>query len=69
MLHYALYRLQLAHAMGECILRHGGSDTLFPNDFEEDLLLYVLDLTGSLKLKCEEQSGFLEHPVATVWWY
>jgi len=38
MLHYALYRLQLAHAVGQCILRRGGSDALFPNDFGEDLL-------------------------------
>jgi len=37
MLRYALYRLQLAHAVGECILQRGGSDALFPNDFEEDL--------------------------------
>ena len=33
-----LYRLQLAHAVGECSLGRGGSDVLFPNDFEEDLL-------------------------------
>ena len=39
MLRYALYRLQLAHAVGEYILRRGSSDELFPNDFEEDLLL------------------------------
>jgi len=25
-LRYVLYRLQLAHAVGECILRRGGSD-------------------------------------------
>jgi len=42
MLHYALYGLQLAHAIVECILRRGGSDALFPNDFGEDLLLTVL---------------------------
>jgi len=42
MLHYALYRLQLAHTMAECILRHGGSDTLFPNDFGEDLSCWIL---------------------------
>jgi len=30
---YALYRLQLAHAVGQCILRHGDSDKLSPNDF------------------------------------
>ena len=32
MLRYALFSLQLAHAVGECILRRGGSDVLFPND-------------------------------------
>jgi len=32
MLRYAMYRLQLAHAVGECILQRGGSDVLFPND-------------------------------------
>ena len=37
MLRYALYRLQLAHAVGECILRRGGSDALFPTDFGEEL--------------------------------
>ena len=32
--------VQLAHAMGlgECILRCGGSDSFFLNDFGEDLL-------------------------------
>jgi len=38
-LRYALYRLQLAHAVGECIFQHAGSDALFPNDFGEDLLI------------------------------
>ena len=38
-LRYALYRLQLAHTVGECILRREGSDALFPNDFGEDLLM------------------------------
>jgi len=28
---YALYRLQLAHAVGQCILQRGDSDALFPN--------------------------------------
>jgi len=41
MLRYALHRLQLAHAVGECILRRGGSDALFPNDFGEDLFVQV----------------------------
>ena len=40
-LRYALYRLQLARVVGECILRRGGSDALFPNVFGEDLLLAV----------------------------
>jgi len=31
-LRYALYELQLAHAVGQCILQPGGSDALFPND-------------------------------------
>jgi len=35
----ALYRLQLAYAVGESILRRVGSDALFPNDFGDDLLL------------------------------
>jgi len=30
--------VQLAYAVGECILRRGGTDVLFPNDFGEDLL-------------------------------
>jgi len=25
----------------QCILRRGGSDALFPNDFGEDLLIFV----------------------------
>jgi len=29
-LRYALYRLQPAHAVAECILRGGGSDEFFP---------------------------------------
>jgi len=29
---------QIAQAVGECILRCGGSDALFPNDFGKDLL-------------------------------
>jgi len=37
MLWYALHKLQLPHAVGECILRCGGSDTDFPDDFGEDL--------------------------------
>jgi len=37
MLHYAFYRLQLAHTAEECILQRGGSDMLFTNDFWEDL--------------------------------
>jgi len=40
-LHYALYRLQLAPAVGECILQRGGSDALLPNDFGEDVFLYT----------------------------
>ena len=32
-----LHFVQLAHAVGECILKHEGSDTLFPNDFGEHL--------------------------------
>jgi len=33
MLHYTLYRLQLAHTVGECILQRGGSNALFSDDF------------------------------------
>jgi len=29
--------VQLAHTVGECILRHGGSDALFTNYFGEDV--------------------------------
>ena len=42
MLRYALYRLQLAHALGECILWRGGSDALFPNDFGGALVILTL---------------------------
>jgi len=38
---YALYGLQLAHTEGECILRRGGNDAVFPNDFGEDLFCNV----------------------------
>jgi len=48
-LYYALYWLQLAHTVGECILQLG-SDTLFPNDFGEDLFA-LLYLSGSLRRK------------------
>ena len=44
-LRYALYTLLVAHAVAECILRRGGSDALFPNDFGEDFIFifaYVL---------------------------
>ena len=44
-LRYALYRLQLAHAVGECILRLGGSDVLFPNELGEDLLLKLRSIS------------------------
>jgi len=29
--------------MGECILRRGGRDALFPNDFGDDLLMNAFD--------------------------
>ena len=32
---------QLAHTVDECISAVRGSDALYPNDFEEDLLLNV----------------------------
>jgi len=41
-LRYALYRLHLAHAVGECILRRWGNNALFPNDFGEDLFVFCL---------------------------
>jgi len=31
MLRYAVYKLQPAHAVEQCILQLGGSNTLFPN--------------------------------------
>jgi len=33
MLRYTLYRLHLAHTVGQCILRRGDSNALFPNVF------------------------------------
>ena len=38
-LRYTLYRLQLAQAVGECILRRGRSDMPFPNYFWQDLII------------------------------
>jgi len=47
MLHFALFRLQLAHTVGECILRCGGSEVLFPNDFGggtcSDIQIFLAD--------------------------
>jgi len=43
MLRYTLYRLQLAKAVGECILQRWGSDALFQNHFGEDLLILITD--------------------------
>ena len=43
-----LYRLQLAHAVGECILRRGGSDVLFRYDLG-GLVFYLLSITRRIK--------------------
>jgi len=41
-----LHIVQLAHAAGECILRHGGyRDVLFPNYFGKDLLSKMKDFS------------------------
>jgi len=42
-------RLQIAHAVRECILRRGGSNALFPNDWGGPVVKCkgLLKLTGS----------------------
>ena len=44
MLHYALYRLLLAHAVGECILLGVGRDVILLNDFGEELVMIVFSM-------------------------
>jgi len=55
-LNYTLYWLQLAYTVGECILRRGTSNALFPNDFGEDLYdngFVLISLVADPKLVTE----------------